>query len=611
MAEDSGAPLGAQMKSLTVFSHHVLQDLGDRCHISTGRDFETVTARVEHEGLSFLAIALPKYGKDFQKGLDRGFLAPDSFAGFRRWKGLPRFLGGFLELVFDRETGRLLEFPDENAILAVHQFTSMYGKILSPVSEKRLKTALAGFVQCEQDVRESDAGLTSEFLKRFTRVGSMLFRDVFTEVDRKVFYGELIPKHGSGATAERLTSNGKYNSKLWTRRLEEVFPSGEYLFPNWGWYHQAQSIDILEPGAEIPVRVITVPKTLKSPRVIGIEPTCMQYMQQAVFEALTQEMEKSDSLSILVGHLDQSLNRDLAKLGSITGALATLDLSEASDRVSNQLVRALLTQWPHLRRAVDASRSRSADVPGHGVIRLAKFASMGSALCFPFEGYVFLTLIFMSVEQELNRRLRRSDVSQYLRRVRVYGDDIIVPTDLVNSVIGNLEAAGLKVNHDKSFWTGKFRESCGGDYFNGRWVTPIRVKKVFPTSRKHVAEIVSTSALRNQLFEAGYERSVEYLDGLLKDVLFRYPEVPRTSSAIGRWTHSPIQAERVHPHLQKPLIKAPVVVDRFPRDYLEDYGALMKWFLKRGSLPIADRDHLQRAGRPVSADIKTRWVPSE
>jgi len=596
------------VKSLIAFSQVLLQDLGERCCISTIRDVKTISDRIEHEGESFLTILLPSFGKDFQKSLDQGFVAHTSFAGFRRWRGLPRFLGGFLELVFDRDSGRLLADPSIDAILAVHQITSMFGKMFKVCSDARLEQAMAGFIQCEQDVRLSDSRLSSSLRDEFERVSSVLFREVFTELETRLHREPLLPKHGPGATAEKLSANSKYTSMVWTERLERVFPSGEYLFPNFGWYHTNQEVDILEPGAERPVRVIAVPKTMKAPRIIAIEPVYMQYVQQALLEPMTELIQRDDLLRTTLGNLDQLPNRELAKQGSSDGTLATLDLSEASDRVSNQLVRTMLQRWPLLHEAVDACRSRKADVPGHGVIRLAKFASMGSAMTFAIEGLVFSTIVFMAISRSLNRPVTKGLVREHLGRVRIYGDDIVVPVDTVHHVIELLEAFGLKVNSNKSFWTGKFRESCGGDYYDGHWVTPVRMRADLPSSRGQTGEIVSTISLRNQLFVAGgFDRSVQFLDGILEKVLPHFPEVPVDHPALGRWTYEPVMAGKIHKDTQQPLIRALRLQHEFREDHLSDHGALMKWFLKRGDLPFADRNHLQFAGRPISSSIKYGW----
>jgi len=79
------------MKSLTLLWKVMLRDLGIRCCTSTDRDIKTFADRYEHEGLSFLTITLPRFGKDFQKSLDLGKVDSSLFAGFRRSGGLPYF----------------------------------------------------------------------------------------------------------------------------------------------------------------------------------------------------------------------------------------------------------------------------------------------------------------------------------------------------------------------------------------------------------------------------------------------------------------------------------------------------------------------------------------
>jgi len=363
------------------------------------------------------------------------------------------------------------------------------------------------------------------------------------------------------------------------------------------------NVDIREPGAELPVRVITVPKTLKTPRIIAIEPTHMQYMQQSLLAEIVPRLESSSLIGSMIGFTDQLPNRELARKGSYDGSLATLDLSEASDRVSNQHVLELFRPWPSLSEAVQATRSRKADIPGHGVKRLAKFASMGSALCFPVESMVFLTIIFMAIGRVLNTPVTPKLVSQFRGSVRVYGDDIIVPVRFANSVASTLELLGYKVNANKSFWTGKFRESCGGDYYDGQWITPIRVRRVLPQQRQHSDEVVSTTALRNQLYKAGYWRSVRYLDSLLEEILGGvFPAIEDTSDAVGRHTYLPVSGTSMCPDLQRPMVMAYRKKDKPRVDKLEGYGALMKFFLKSGETPLSE-GHLINAGRPLASRL--------
>ena len=595
------------MKSHMLLLHTVIHELGDRCGTSTSRDWKTITARVEHEGLSYLTITLPQFCSDFQKSLEEGKVAPSFFAGYAKKGYLPRFLSGFTERVFNTSNGCLVDEPDIEAIYAVRQITLLFGKIELPCSDARVSAAMDKYINCEYAVKLHDEQLEYSDLEDFKRMSWLVWGSVFSKVDKSIHDGDLVPKHGPGATADRLRGNAKYNQNRWTRRLEEVFPHGEYLFPSWSHFLDSPDIDCVEPGEELPVRVITVPKTLKTPRIIAIEPTCMQYTQQGILECLTSFIRADRLVSNFIDFNAQEPNQLMAKQGSKDGSLATLDLSEASDRVSNQLVRNMCGPWYWLSSALDATRTRKADVPGYGIIRLAKFASMGSALCFPIEVIVFLTIIFLGIQKELRRPLTKRDLYDLVGKVRVFGDDIIVPKEYVHSVITELQTFGFVVNSDKSFWTGKFRESCGKEYYDDVDVSIVRVRAMLPTKRTHASEIVSAVSLRNQMYHAGLWRSAAMLDDHL-GALIPLPNVLPTSPGLGRHSFLGYSEERYCPNLQKPLVKAAVLHSPLPPSHLEGYGALLKVFLKRGSDPFQDENHLERAGRPIASNIRIRWV---
>lgn len=613
------------MKSLMLLMQEVLEDLGTWCCTSTTRDYNTVARRVEDEGWSFLTITLANFGTDFRKSLSQGYVGHDQFLSFSKAGGLPRFLGGFLDRVFDRNTGRLLEKPSTTAIWAVCQFTLMWAKIKVPCSDARNRRALNDYLQCEVDLKASDRSSSSDLLLDFARISCFLWADVLSRADQLVYSGDVIPAHGPGATADALLGNEKWDMRQWTERLDRAFSVEDVLIPNHRYHDLLDQFEIREPGAEMPVKVILVPKTLKTPRVIAKEPTVMMFMQQALALTLTECVERNDFARRTIGWQSQQPNRQLAREGSSSGRLATLDLSEASDRVSNQHVRALLSRFPHLRGAVEAARSRRADVLGFGVdesIRLSKFASMGSALTFPLESMVFATIVFLGVEQTLNRPLTRKDVKSLEGRVRVYGDDIIVPVEFVPAVTRLLQAFGLKVNRDKSFWTGKFRESCGGEYYDGEDVSIVRVRRPLPVNRRDVSEIVSLVETRNQFYLAGMWRSARHLDSILERLKLPFPIVEPSSQGLGRRSHLGYQSQRSCPDLHRPLVKAMVVQSTVPVNSLDGVGALLKCLSRTAStsyllgvedrehdeLPTVDDEHLKRSGRPRRVDIKSRWI---
>lgn len=600
------------MKSLMIFLETFLIDIGKASDISTIHDRKTIMARTEKEGFSFLTITLPSFGKDFERCLEEGKYVPDLFLGFKRNKlGLPAFLSGFLELIFSTKDGMLLDEPDIRAIYSIRQVCYLFKKVDLPCTDYRRRKAISQFIQCDEEVRQHQEQIPTAELLRFESMAMKLWVEVFSSLDEAAYHGNLLPKHGSGATAEKLSSNGKFLQQEWTERLEPLFPCLEYIFPNNGWYNSElyQSVNILPPEQERPVRVVDVPKTLKTPRIIAIEPTCMQYVQQGLLEAIKKEFKRHDNPLNFVCFDSQEPNRHLAYLGSLHGTLATLDLKEASDRVSKLHVDLLLRKFPHLHEAAFASRSSKAAVSGQ-IIDLAKFASMGSALCFPIEALVFCTIIFLGIEDSLGIPLTKADIKSYFGRVRVYGDDIIVPVEFVSSVVNQLSMHGMIVNTTKSFWNGKFRESCGKDYFSGSDVSVVKLGKLFPSQRKHALEIVSLSEFRNNLSKIGwidYSASLSFLDELIGK-LIPYPWVAENAPILGRVDPSRITAEKFHPTLHIPLVRGVRNVGRKRRDNLSDYGALMKFLLKRSEEPSEDVNHLEYAGRPVSFKMKYGWA---
>jgi len=636
------------MKSLTSLWSITANEMAVRCCTSATRDIKTVASRTEHEGLAFLAITLADFGKATQKWLDQGFVVPSDVPSFKRGSGrrtgLPAFLQGFLGRVFNTSSGALLDEPDVEAIYAVRQLTLMFSKIALPeldrngraqrgtdrkvVSPARERRAMSDFIQCELDVKASDARTDPQYIEDFRRMSNLLFGEVFAKVDRDIYWGRVFPKHGPGAVADKLTSNGKWNQRTWTVRLQEFFSWQTHLTSNLAYSAGLDGdVHIHEPETETPVRVITVPKTLKAPRVIAIEPTAMQYMQQGLKRCIVDAIQEDSFLSRVIGFDDQDPNREMACRGSLSGDLATLDLSEASDRVSNQHVRAMLADFPLLQGAIDATRSRKADVPGHGVIRLAKYASMGSALCFPMEAMVFLTVIFLGIERELSAPLSREAlIRRFSEQVRVFGDDLIVPRDYVLSVCDELDAFGHQVNVSKSYWTGRFRESCGREYYEGQDVSIVKVRQVLPTKRQDASGIIAAVSLRNQLYWAGCWQSARWLDDYLGKLLKgRFPNVAPTSPLQGRESALGYQFQKLDPYTHSPLTKGYYVRAELPPDHLEGAGALLKCLSRKPHDPglglprlvqsqdpyidaaNVDGEHLERSGRPEHVSIKLGW----
>ena len=87
-------------------------------------------------------------------------------------------------------------------------------------------------------------------------------------------------------------------------------------------------------------RITTVPKSWKTDRIIAVEPDWNMFFQKGVGGLIRHRLQR-------VGLLKpdaQETNRALARHGSQTGLLATLDLSAASDSISLALCEALLPE---------------------------------------------------------------------------------------------------------------------------------------------------------------------------------------------------------------------------------------------------------------------------
>jgi len=612
------------MNSLTNLHIKVLEESGTLCGVDTQRDVETLLARVEHEGLSFLTITLPAFGKDLQRALADGQVAPDHFHSFKRKRlcKTPVFLQGFLELVFEPSTGRLRDewLEDDSksssmidAIRCLLQITGFAAKILLPCTMQREQAAFDRYITNEEHVREFDNLRTSSLMKEFKIAASWLFDDVFLSVSKDIRERRLKPSHGPGATNDKLYGNAKWTNSSWPDQLESVFSFGEFGCVNWRDFLERSQSGSSVPGTPNPVKVIGVPKTLKTPRIIAVEQTSVMYMQQALRHSIESGIKRSKYAWSYISYESQIPNQEMARLGSLRGELATLDLSDASDMVSNQLVREMMSGHPYLLEAVDATRTRRADVPGHGIVRLAKFASMGSALCFPMEAMVFATIIFIALHRAQPTVPWKQLKELYLGRVRVYGDDIIVPVEHAQVVSDLLEAFGLKVNRAKSFWTGLFRESCGKEYYSGTDITIAKIRGMLPsrqmTRDSRIVAVVQTVALRNNLFHKGYYAVCDYLDEILMEHLNGvFPYVGPDSPALGRHTHGPLNVERWDENLHRPLVKAYSVSVITPENEIDHWPALLKVLNSTSGEPNPDIHHLLKSGRSLSLRIKKGWL---
>ena len=282
------------------------------------------------------------------------------------------------------------------------------------------------------------------------------------------------PRFGPGATFD---TRGPYQCSVPSKisSLPTMTPNSWPFLADWGgtlWGRHVAGKSFQEFGGDQPLvgdpclvpgnRYETVRKNRLTDRSIAIEPSLNVFYQLAYGAHLKKRLRRFGQLLKPTSECDsesQAIHRDAARRGSIDGSLCTIDLSAASDTVAISFVEwALSSEWYSL---LSSLRSPCTVRDGHSYF-LEKFSSMGNGFTFELE-----TLLFFSI-----CRVTLRSLNEDINSIKVYGDDIIVPTNCYRSVIAALRFCGFSINTDKSFSSGPFRESCGGDFFVGVDVRP-------------------------------------------------------------------------------------------------------------------------------------------
>jgi hypothetical protein len=318
-------------------------------------------------------------------------------------------------------------------------------------------------------------------------------------------------------------------------------------------------------------------------------------------------------------------------MGSLTGRYATLDLKEASDRVSVGLVRLLFPQ--PLLEALEACRSQSTVLPSGEELKLNKFAPMGSALCFPVMAitcWAILTAGLPDADYRAATKLWKNQLDGTAPAVYVYGDDVIVPTAHAANAIEQLESFGLKINRDKCCTSGFFRESCGMDAYRGTPVTPVRLRTVW-SSHRCPSVYTSWISYANSMHEIQYFNTYELIVGWLTHVYGEIPErdmdLPCPSLIEVPEVYRP-KRTRTNKSIQNTQVRAWSLVTRPLHQEIDGWKMLLRYCVEANSDSPPDwmNDKPRRCGvedtssnrRPFSASSYTkrnsdklvmRWLP--
>lgn len=602
------------MKSTIEFLKALCEDVQRLTNTSMAKDLITIRSRLEKEGESFLTITLPTFAKGIERCLELGYFDPSLFKAFGKTKRfgnvlIPKLFSGIVSKLFDVH-GSLLSDANPDLVDGIRQVCLCFNKLKKECTNERQLAAIRSFRQCEADLRTFKPK-DWDHLNLFGSVFNRVFGQVLRGLQSQLQSGELVPAHGPGAVAEGFSNNGKLSKQSWSRRLERSFSIYDYAVPNYGFRVEEVLDDAFGRDKELPVKVIFVPKTQKTPRVIAIEPTHNQYIQQAISRKLVELIE-SDPWCKGIHFTDNSYNREYARKSSLDRKYATLDLSEASDRVHAGLVWLALSRYPVLARGIFDCRSKYALLPDGQTVGLKKFASMGSALCFPIESMVFYTICIMSGLKTLGLAMKDKNVKLVTSHIHVFGDDLVVPTSWSTVLTQMLESARFKVNVSKSFVSGPFRESCGMDAMNGVQVTPVYIRRPLPMSKKDHQAIISTVASANLFYKKGYWATAAFMRNFIESFLGSLPHVADDSPGVG-W-HSFEQFRTVQKwnrNLHRFEYRGFIAKSRERKDEVTGAARLLKYFIRRGkgADPIEVRDFNTSTVRE-SVSLKPRWIPS-
>lgn len=250
-----------------------------------------------------------------------------------------------------------------------------------------------------------------------------------------------------------MTSQVLYDSFMESLQQDPVWAQAETL------RHARYGSTVVEGS-----KLSFVPKTLEVSRTVCTEPSLNMFYQLGFGCLITKELKHQFGVSLR----DQpSINRKLAYLGSRDNSFCTIDLESASDRIGFHL---LPRRFPG-RGLIDLLRSPSTRLPGDVVSGLHMVSTMGCGFTFPLMTLTFMCMIVSAYESlGIKPRFGRNP------NCAVFGDDLIVVPEAEHRILRLLSLLGMKVNAEKSFFTGPFRESCGHDFFNGHPVRGVYCK---------------------------------------------------------------------------------------------------------------------------------------
>lgn len=364
-------------------------------------------------------------------------------------------------------------------------------------THEQLKSAQADFEETDQGLeaweRSAQADLNRNPLLRTAR-------QIVSAVIGNIDWREISPHHGPGSVYPSHAPDEKSRFLSYYPTIQRWYPYDKYFWPLpsfWDEIMVTESKGPIKESDRIVAKLVAVPKDSRGPRLISVHPKESIWIQQGQRRLLEDAITRSPLTRGRINFTDQTVNAGIALTSSRTREFCTLDLSEASDRISSKLVEALFGSYTY--EILSCSRASHIKLLDGRLMELRKWAPMGNALCFPVESLVFYAMVRAGI---------RSRYGIDCNEVYVFGDDIAFPAKYYEGAVNGLIRSGAKPNQLKTFRRGLFRESCGVDAYNGVDVTPFRMRRAVIASTQ---DVISLLDLAKRLRKAGYEHCASHL----------------------------------------------------------------------------------------------------
>jgi hypothetical protein len=399
---------------------------------------------------------------------------------------------------------------------------------------------------------------------------------------------DLIGKHGPGAVATGEKGFQKYHFSQTYLKIDALIGGdSECLF------RLPDAPPLVLERTDPTTRIVTVPKDATSTRIISAEPLSMQFLEQGLKHWFYARFKSYRGNPVPLE--DQSVQRRRAQEGSFCTSWGrrarncTIDLTDASDSIKCCHVRMLFPkEWQEL---LFALRSEYARFPGGGLLKLETFAPMGSAICYPIECIVFLAAARAAA------RLSALEGDRVL--VSSVGDDIICPAYSFHYTLDLYSRLGFVPNVRKCCGPNtRFREACGGDYWDGVDVG-INRPRIIPAVTPQGWGPMATLATR--MSAVGFEKTANAIAHRVKGPVALGSELPYFSPRL-KWPRvGEIRYNTALQRLEQQTV-AVVATSGIDVEQPDGWESLFQWFTSRwdSETSFSDRTRTVHTWLPVT-----------